>query len=84
MWSGALAVKQVQIRVNNKQITPSILIDLWFNAHYFHANDKKEEDLSNLSGALTIDVCRFMLADAVYEASKAVFLLANILAKLDQ
>lgn len=84
MWSGALAARKMQMLVNGKQITPSILIDLWFNAHYFHSDDKKKEDLSNLSGILTIDVCRFMLADAVYEASKAVFLLANVLAKLEQ
>ncbi|PKN53780.1 MAG: hypothetical protein CVU55_01240 [Deltaproteobacteria bacterium HGW-Deltaproteobacteria-13] len=83
MWSGALAVKQVNIRVNEKIITPTMLIDLWFNAHYFHADDRKEEELSKLSGALTIDVCRFMLADAVFEASKAVFLLANMIAGLD-
>lgn len=84
MWSGALAAKQMQIQVNGKEITPSILIDLWFNAHYFHSDDKKEGALSNLTEALTIDVCRFMLADAVDEASKAVFLLANALAKLEQ
>jgi hypothetical protein len=83
MWSGALAVKQVRIHINEKLITPAILIDLWFNAHYFHSDDGKEKELSNLSGALTIDVCRFMLADAVYEASKAVFLLANVIAGLD-
>jgi hypothetical protein len=84
MWSGALAARQMQMRVNEKQIIPPLLIDLWFNAHYFHSDEKKEKDLSNLSKILTIDVCRFMLADAVYEASKAVFLLANALARLEQ
>ena len=83
MWSGALAVQQVHIRVNEKLITPAMLIDLRFNAHYFHADDRKEDELSDLSGALTIDVCRFMLADAVFEASKAVFLLANMIAGLE-
>jgi hypothetical protein len=84
MWSGALAVKQVHIHVNEKLITPAILIDLWFNAYYFHADDGKEKELSNLAVALTIDVCRFMLADAVYQASKAVFLFANMIAGLEK
>jgi hypothetical protein len=83
MWSGALAAKTIRIELNKKQITPSFLMDLWFNAHYFHCDDKKEQELSNLIGLLTTDVCRFMLADAVYNASKAIFLLANALSRLE-
>jgi len=82
MWSGAWSAKTIRIELNEKQITPSLLMDLWFNARYFHSDDEKEQTLSNLIGILTTDVCRFMLADAVYNASKAVFLLANALAKL--
>ena len=82
MWSGALAAKTMRIHLNGKQITPSFLMDLWFNAHYFHSDGEKEQALSSLIGMLTTDVCRFMLADAVYEASKAVFLLAKALARL--
>jgi hypothetical protein len=65
--------------INGVEITPTMLIDLWFNAHYFHSDELKEQNLTNLKNALSIDVCRFMLADAVYEASKAVIHLANAL-----
>lgn len=82
MWSGALAAKTMRIELNGTQITPSFLMDLWFNAHYFHSDNEKEQKLSNLTRILSTDVCRFMLADAVYNASKAVFLLANTLARL--
>ncbi len=79
IWSGALARKQMQMYINGKEITPTLLIDLWFNAHYFHSDELKEQNLANLKRALSIDVCRFMLADAVYEASKVVIHLANAL-----
>ncbi|MBZ0154896.1 MAG: hypothetical protein K8I29_01615 [Alphaproteobacteria bacterium] len=79
IWSGALARQQMQLYINDTEITPTMLIDLWFNAHYFHSDESKEKNLTNLKKALTIDVCRFMLADAVYEASKAVIHLANSL-----
>lgn len=84
MWSGALAAKTVRIELNGTQITPSLLMDLWFNAHYFHFDEEKEQKLSNLNRTLSMDVCRFMLADAVYNASRAVFLLADTLSRLGQ
>jgi hypothetical protein len=79
MWNGALARQQMQMYFNGKEITPTMLIDLWFNAHYFHSDELKNHNLANLKKVLSIDVYRFMLADAVYEASKAVFHLANSL-----
>jgi hypothetical protein len=83
MWNGALARQQMQMYIDGKEITPTMLIDLWFNAHYFHSDELKDNNLTNLKKALSIDVCRFMLADAVYEASKAVFRLANSLQAFD-
>jgi hypothetical protein len=83
MWNGALARQQMQIYIDGKEITPTMLIDLWFNAHYFHSDEFKNKNLSNLKKALSINQCRFMLADAVYEASMAVLNLANSLQAFD-
>jgi hypothetical protein len=84
MWNGALARRQMQMYIDGKEITPMMLIDLWFNAHYFHSDELKDNNLTNLKHALSVDMCRFMLADAVYEASKAVFHLANSLQTFDR
>jgi hypothetical protein len=38
MWSGSLARQQMQMYIDGKEITSTMLIDLWFNAHYFHSD----------------------------------------------
>lgn len=81
-WSGALARQQFHMSVDGQEMTPSLLMDLWFNAHYFHPDEEKDEKLSALKSTLTDDGCRFMLADAVYEASVAVLDLAHSLKAL--
>jgi len=74
----------MRMYIDGKEITPIMLIDLWFNAHYFHSDECKDQNLANLKEALSIDGCRFMLADAVYEASTAVLDLANALHAFDE
>jgi hypothetical protein len=83
-WSGALARQQFHMEVDGQEMTPSLLMDLWFNAHYFHPDEGKDEKLSALKSVLTHDGCRFMLADAVYEASVAVLRLAHSLKALEE
>jgi hypothetical protein len=84
MWNGALARQQMQTYIDGKEITPTMLIDLWFNAHYFHSDECKDQNLVNLKEALSVNQCRFMLADAVIEASMAVLHLANALHAFDE
>ncbi len=71
-WNGALARKGWSLSVNGEELTTSLLINLWFNAHYFHSDDDKGRRLQELSGILSTEFNRYLLADAVFDASKAV------------
>lgn len=83
-WTGALSRQQMQFRFNNTELTPNLLMDLWFNSHYFHDDDVKENKLGIMKTVLTNDVCRFLLVDAVYEATKAILKLAQTLKNIDK
>ena len=70
-WHGAMERKGWSLAVNGHELTAGLLIDLWFNAHYFHSDEDKQARLRELNGILSTDFNRFLLADAVYEATKA-------------
>ncbi|MBI4825552.1 MAG: hypothetical protein HY807_03925 [Nitrospirae bacterium] len=72
LWSGALFQEMMHIAVNDTEVTPSQLLDLWFNAYYFHSDEYKSIRLSEINEVLTNDLSRFFLANAVIEATKAV------------
>jgi hypothetical protein len=78
-WKDAVFGGAMCISVNDQKITVNLLLDLWFNAHYFHSNRTKEQKLKDLTDSLGADFCRYMLVDAVLEASKAVFRLYDAL-----
>ena len=61
-----------EIRINGQTITSSKLIDLWFNAHYFHGEMRKQKELDELNEHLPNDFCKFMFLDSVYNASEVV------------
>lgn len=81
-WNGSLR-KQIEIVAGRRKLTPSLLIDLWFNAYYFHSNENKELELNRLLKITGRDFGRFLLTDAVYEASKAVLSLNSKLDIID-
>jgi hypothetical protein len=62
----------VHVLLNSETITSSKLIDLWFNAHYFHGEVRKQRELDRLNDFLTNDFCKFMFLDSLYNASDAV------------
>ena len=62
----------VNMRLNGETITSSKLIDLWFNAHYFHGETRKQKELERLNTLLTNDFCKFMFLDSLYNASDTV------------
>lgn len=39
-----------------KEITSVKLLDIWFNAQYFHSDEQKEEELKQLNKNLTKDL----------------------------
>ena len=81
-WEGALFQESVQVSFNNKKVTAAGLIDLWFNAHYFHANPVKAAELDELKKFVSEPFAKFMLLDATYTATKVIFKLHHGLKEL--
>ena len=52
-------------------------MDLWFNAHYFHSDEVKEKELEKLKECFSGEFAKYMLLDAVFEATKVVFKVFN-------
>ena len=65
----------MSITINEKQITAPTLLDLWFNAHYFHSDESKNEALDILNQAFTVDYSKFMLLDSVFNSTKIILML---------
>ncbi len=82
-WLDALGGRGIDLYVNGRRITLRVLIDLWFNAHYFHGAEGKHSQLSILTKVLGYDFAKFLLVDGVYEATKAVLSLGELLRTLD-
>lgn len=82
-WNGVLARKGWNVSVNSQEVTAKRLIDLWFNAHYFHSDEAKRLELEQLATILSNDFSRYLLADAVFEATKAVLTLYSGLKTLE-
>ncbi|MBI4548388.1 MAG: hypothetical protein HY707_10430 [Ignavibacteriae bacterium] len=71
-WQYSLFKNTIKIKLNGKPITSSVLLDLWFNAYYFHADEDKQLELQKLRESLSEDFTKYMLLDAVYEATKVI------------
>ena len=71
-WESSLFKEGMQISLNGKPITSSLLLDLWFNAHYFHSNNDKGTELQSLRETFSEDFAKYMLLDSVYGATKVV------------
>jgi hypothetical protein len=72
-WNDSLFRKAFEIKFNDKPITTSLLIDLWFNAEYFHSDDVKGRELKKLKDIFSDEFAKYMLLDAAFEATKIVF-----------
>ena len=71
-WKNCLFKNAMNIKINGKHISGSLLIDLWFNAHYFHSETEKRAELDRLNSLLQEDFCKYMLIDSAYNASDVV------------
>lgn len=71
-WHQALFGNALQMKIGSKRMTASLVIDLWFNAHYFHSDEPKEAELEKLKKILTPDFAKFMLLNALYESAKLI------------
>ena len=72
-WQDSLFRKALNIQLNETPITSSLLLDLWFNAHYFHSDEEKEKELKKMKENFSEEFAKYMLLDAVFEATKVVF-----------
>lgn len=72
-WRDCLFGNALNITFNETPMTSSLLIDLWFNAHYFHSDELKQDKLEKIKEGFTEDFAKYMLLDAVFECSKIVF-----------
>lgn len=72
-WNDSLFRKALNITYHGKPITSGLLLDLWFNAHYFHQDEEKERELKELIKGFSEEFGKYMLLDATFEASKVVF-----------
>lgn len=77
IWTGVWASRHISHAVDGETLTPSLLMDLWFNANYFHLDEAKNQKLMKLNLFLSTDYCKALLINAVIDASKAVFTLAK-------
>lgn len=71
-WGNCLFGNTLELVMGEKQITSSLLIDLWLNAHYFHSDEAKAVELDQISEGLSDDFAKYMLLDSVFEASRMV------------
>ena len=71
-WENSLFGNAMQMTLNGKPITTSLLLDIWFNAHYFHSDKEKEKELHVMKSLFSENFAKYMLLDASYEASKIV------------
>ena len=76
-WNDCLFGKALNISYNDKQMTSSLLLDLWFNAHYFHQDAEKGTELNQLILGFSENFAKFMLMDATFEATKVVYRVFN-------
>jgi len=67
---------------NGKELTANTVFDLWLNAHYFHADSEKQDQLERLSKMLSPEFVKFLLANAVTECCKVILVLDHALQNL--
>jgi hypothetical protein len=68
-WKESLFAGVASMEVNGRKLTAEYVLDLWFNAHYFHSNEAKRTELDSLSVALSPDFMKSLMLNAVINAS---------------
>jgi len=70
-WNEGLGKHQMS-DFYKREIRGKDLLDLWFNAHYFHSDLEKMPKLDEINGFLSEDISRYLLYRTVLQASLAV------------
>ncbi len=72
-WSDSLFSRSLHVKVNDTPLTSALLLDLWFNSHYFHSDAEKASQLEVLKETISEDFLRFMLLNSVLNACLPLF-----------
>jgi hypothetical protein len=82
-WKGTLA-KDAWLKYKGESLSAKVLLNLWFNAHYFHSEIEKETELTKLNSVLSTDISRHCLFMSVHDASLAIANLYKSIEKLEE
>lgn len=67
-WRNSLFKNGASLRMGKRKISADYVLDLWFNAHYFHGDQKKSVELDRLNSVLSEDFSKYLMLDCVYNA----------------
>ena len=81
-WNQALFGGLMFMSFNDKDLNADAVFDLWLNAHYFHSDSRKQEQLERLSKTLSPEFVKFLLANSVTECCRVIAVLEQALQKL--
>jgi hypothetical protein len=71
-WKHALFNNVIQVSDKDGLITASRIFDLWFNGHYFHSNEDKNEKLQSIKSVITEDFAKYLMVDSVYNCIEVI------------
>lgn len=72
-WQDPLEKDVFKFRKNNgKDVTPSLLLDWWLNAYYFHTDKDKRKELKKLADDISENAAKCLLLDVIYEETKII------------
>jgi hypothetical protein len=77
-WNDSLFQRALNITYNDMPVTSSLLLDLWFNAHYFHQDEEKRRELDKLIEGFSENFAKYMLLDSSITATNEVFKFSEI------
>ncbi|MFH1394660.1 MAG: hypothetical protein ABIH09_00690 [Candidatus Omnitrophota bacterium] len=81
-WNDCLFKQALKLSVNNKQLTSQLMLDLWFNSHYFHNDDEKRRYLKTINNVLSEPFSQYILLDAVMESTKLILKVHDMIKNL--
>ena len=74
-WNDAMKKGNVVYKVNDDQLTPELVMDLWINGGYFHDDLEKDGRLQEL---VRVPMSRWLFLDSVVTASKVIRLAGRV------
>lgn len=81
-WKNCLFGNAMSFKLNGVTLTSSKLLDLWFNAHYFHSDEKKEQELIKQQEILPNESSKYMMIDSAIESTDLIFEIYQVVNKV--